>query len=55
MSTGVYEADGMVAPADVTYVTGELRPYLAGLLAREQAAWREQGAPWRDEMKMRLP
>lgn len=51
MSTGVYEADGMVAPADVMYVTGELRPYLAGLLAREQAAWREQGAPWRDPLK----
>ena len=36
------------APADVAFVTGELQPYLADLLAREQAAWKENGAPWRD-------
>jgi geranylgeranyl diphosphate synthase type I len=51
MSVGVFQADGLVAPADVTFVTGELRPYLADLLADEQAAWKEQGAPWRDPLK----
>jgi geranylgeranyl diphosphate synthase, type I len=50
MSVGVYQADGLVAPADVTFVTGELRPYLNGLLAREQTDWKEQGAPWRDPL-----
>jgi geranylgeranyl diphosphate synthase type I len=35
-------------PADLAFVTGRLRPYLAGLLAAEQAAWKEQGAPWWD-------
>jgi geranylgeranyl diphosphate synthase, type I len=36
------------APADTAFVAGELRPYLAELLAREQAAWKEHGAPWCD-------
>jgi geranylgeranyl diphosphate synthase type I len=51
MSVNVCQADGLLASADVTFVTGELRPYLAGLLAREQAAWKEQGAPWQDPLK----
>ena len=39
----------VLAPDDVTFVTGELRPYLARLLAREQAAWKERGGtPWAD-------
>ncbi len=36
------------APADITFVSEQLRPYLADLLGREQAAWAEQGAPWQD-------
>lgn len=48
MSVTVCRTDGVLAPADVTFVTGELRPYLADLLARERAAWKEQGAPWWD-------
>jgi geranylgeranyl diphosphate synthase type I len=35
-------------PADLAFVTGRLRPYLADLLAAEQAAWKERGAPWWD-------
>jgi geranylgeranyl diphosphate synthase, type I len=48
MSIDVYRADGVLAPADVTFVTGELRPYLAELLGHEQTAWKERGAPWWD-------
>ncbi|HYX58020.1 MAG TPA: polyprenyl synthetase family protein [Streptosporangiaceae bacterium] len=48
MSVDVCRDVGVQAAADVTFVTGELRPYLAELLAREQTAWKEQGAPWRD-------
>jgi geranylgeranyl diphosphate synthase type I len=51
MSVNVYRADGLVAPADVTFVTGEFRGYLAHLLAREQTAWKEQGAPWQDPLE----
>jgi geranylgeranyl diphosphate synthase, type I len=51
MSVNGCQADGSVAAADVTFVTGELRPYLAGLLAREQTAWKEQGAPWQDPLE----
>ena len=36
------------APADAVFVAEQLRPYLEDLLAREQAAWTEQGAPWPD-------
>jgi geranylgeranyl diphosphate synthase type I len=43
------EKTAVLAPDDVTFVTGELRPYLADLLAREQAAWKERaGASWAD-------
>ena len=48
MSVDVCRAVGVQAAADVTFVTGELRLYLAELLAREQTAWKEQGAPWCD-------
>jgi geranylgeranyl diphosphate synthase, type I len=48
MSVTVCRAGSVPAPADVTFVTGELRPYLADLLARERTAWEEQGAPWQD-------
>jgi geranylgeranyl diphosphate synthase type I len=51
MSVHACQADGIPVPADVTFVTGELRPYLTGLLAREQAAWKEQGAPWLDPLE----
>jgi geranylgeranyl diphosphate synthase type I len=37
----------VLAPGDVTFVTGEFRPYLTDLLARELTAWKEQGGtPW---------
>jgi len=43
------EKAAVLAPDDVTFVAGELRPYLADLLAREQAAWKERaGASWAD-------
>jgi geranylgeranyl diphosphate synthase, type I len=48
MSVGVYGANDVLAAADLTFVTGELRPYLAELLRREQTAWKERGAPWWD-------
>jgi len=48
MSPKEHQADTVLAPADVTFVTDELRPYLADLLAREQTAWKERGAPWCD-------
>jgi geranylgeranyl diphosphate synthase type I len=51
MSVNACQTDGILAPADVRFVTGELRPYLAGLLAREQTAWKEQGAPWWDPLE----
>jgi geranylgeranyl diphosphate synthase, type I len=39
----------VLAPDDVTFVTGRLQPYLADLLAREQAAWTERGGvAWAD-------
>jgi geranylgeranyl diphosphate synthase, type I len=52
MSVDACPAGGVLAPADVGFVAGELRPYLAGLLASEQAAWKEQGAPWQDPPEM---
>ncbi len=43
------EKAAVLAPDDVTFVTGELRPYLADLLGREQATWKElAGASWAD-------
>jgi geranylgeranyl diphosphate synthase type I len=36
---------------DLTYVAGRLRPYVAELLAAEQAAWKEHGAPWADAVE----
>jgi geranylgeranyl diphosphate synthase, type I len=51
MSVDVCQADGIAAPADVTFVTGELRPYLADLLADEQTAWKDHGAPWQDPLE----
>jgi geranylgeranyl diphosphate synthase, type I len=48
MSGIACQSDAALAPADVTFVTGELRPYLADLLAREQAVWKAHGAPWWD-------
>jgi geranylgeranyl diphosphate synthase, type I len=53
MSVNTCQVDGALAPPDVTFVTSELRPYLAGLLAREQTAWKEQGAPWSDPLEAR--
>lgn len=39
----------VLAPDDSAFVTGELRPYLASLLTREQVAWNERGGPpWAD-------
>jgi geranylgeranyl diphosphate synthase, type I len=51
MSVAVCRADAVLAPADIAFATGELRPYLADLLAREQTAWKGQGAPWWDPPK----
>jgi geranylgeranyl diphosphate synthase, type I len=51
MSANPCQADGVAAAADVTFVTGELRPYLADLLDREQATWKERGAPWLDPLE----
>lgn len=51
MSVNVRQADGIAALADVTFVTGELRPYLADLLADERAAWKDHGAPWQDPLE----
>jgi geranylgeranyl diphosphate synthase, type I len=51
MSVNVGRAEGPPASADVTFVTGELRPYLANLLAGEQTAWKEHGAPWSDPLE----
>jgi geranylgeranyl diphosphate synthase, type I len=48
MSVDVCRASDVTAPADVSFVTGELRPHLAELLSREQLAWKERGAPWWD-------
>lgn len=48
MSVQVCRAEAALAPTDVTFVTGELRPYLADLLNREQTAWKEGGASWWD-------
>ena len=42
------------APADDAFVTDQLRPFLTDLLAREQAAWEEQGAPWQDPPELLL-
>jgi geranylgeranyl diphosphate synthase type I len=36
---------------DLTFVAGQLRPYLADLLAAEQADWKELGAPWADAVE----
>ena len=39
----------VLAPGDITFVTDQLQPYLADLLAREQAAWTERaGMSWAD-------
>jgi len=39
----------VLAPDDITFVTGQLRPYLASLLAREQVSWNERaGLSWTD-------
>ena len=51
MSAGVSQAGHVLTAADVTFVAGELRPYLADLLAREQTAWKEHGAPWQDPLE----
>jgi geranylgeranyl diphosphate synthase type I len=51
VSVTACRADSIPGPADFMFVTGELRPYLAGLLAREQTAWKEQGAPWWDPLE----
>ncbi len=48
MTVAVNQADGVLGPSDVTFVTGELRPYLEDLLDGEGIAWREHGAPWWD-------
>jgi len=48
MSVDACQSGPDLAPADVAFATGELRRYLADLLAREQAAWKEHGAPWAD-------
>jgi len=48
MSVDACQSGSGLAPADVTFATGELRRYLADLLAREQTAWKEHGAPWCD-------
>jgi geranylgeranyl diphosphate synthase, type I len=48
MSVEAYQLEAALAPGDVTFVTGELRPYVADLLARERAAWKQRGAPWWD-------
>jgi len=45
---GAVPALAGTAQADTAFVASELRPYLADLLAREQAAWKERGAPWCD-------
>jgi geranylgeranyl diphosphate synthase, type I len=34
--------------ADIRFVTGKVRRYLADLLAAEQTSWKEHGAPWWD-------
>jgi geranylgeranyl diphosphate synthase, type I len=48
MTTHISPA-AVLAPDDVTFVTGQLQPYLASLLAREQAAWNERaGLAWTD-------
>ena len=52
MSGSACQADGIAASADVMFVAGELRPFLACLLAREQTAWKEQGAPWGDPLEV---
>ena len=48
MSASACQPGAVLTPADIAFVTGELRPYLADLLAREQAAWKGHGAPWSD-------
>jgi len=52
MSVNACQADGILTSADVTFVTGDLQPYLAGVLTREGTAWKEQGAPWWDPLEM---
>ncbi len=51
MTVNVRQADDVLTAADVTFVTGELQPYLADLLGREQTAWKEHGAPWQDPLE----
>ena len=46
------QPDAARAAADIDFVTSELRPYLTDLLTREQAAWKERGAPWWDPPEM---
>ncbi len=35
-------------PSDLAFVNGQLRPFLANLVAAEQSSWKEYGAPWWD-------
>jgi hypothetical protein len=48
MSVSACEPGTVLTPENVNFVTVELRPYLADLLAREQTAWNEHLAPWSD-------
>jgi geranylgeranyl diphosphate synthase, type I len=48
MSAGAARSAQPAVPPDVAFVAGALRPYLANLLAAEQTAWKEHGAPWWD-------
>ena len=52
MNVDACQADSILVPPDVAFVTGEFRPYLGGQLAREQTAWKEQGAPWGDPLEV---
>jgi geranylgeranyl diphosphate synthase type I len=51
MSVNVCQASDALAPADVAFVAGEFRAYLADLLGREQTSWKEQGVPWQDPLE----
>jgi geranylgeranyl diphosphate synthase, type I len=48
VTISVCQSGANLASADDTFVIGELRPYLADVLAREQASWKDHGAPWWD-------
>ena len=51
MSVNWCPPDAAQVPADASFVTGALRPYLADLLVREQVTWKEHGAPWLDPLE----